>query len=57
MARKTMMEVIKKHNEQSANKVLPFTTKFYNFWMLKKRRFFYLFVIGYGYKYDYPNRF
>jgi hypothetical protein len=56
MNRKVMMEVIKKNNEATAQKVLPFTQKSYNFWMLKKRRFFYLFALSYMYKYDYPNR-
>ena len=42
--------------EKSQLKVLPITEKFYNFWMLKKRRFFYLFMLGWIYKYDWPNR-
>ena len=51
-----MMEVIKKQNEAAQQKVLPFTERFYNFWMLKKRRFFYVFMVGWMYKYDWANR-
>jgi len=52
-----MQAVIKEIKEEQTYKQLPFHTKVNNFWMLRKRRFAYLVILGLVFWYDLPNRF
>lgn len=51
-----MLETIIAINKKEAYAQLPFQSKFYKFWMDKKRRFFYVFMAYIFYHYDCYNR-